>query len=97
MYIGDACMFSNGLAQHGICKIPQNCPLFNKMIESGNKTDICSFVGLNPIICCPAVEIEEKSQYVAQKFDNTTPIPNKIAEISNTADKSRQYVVLLYR
>lgn len=89
-------MFRNGLAQHGVCKIPENCPMFEKSIESGNKPDICSFVGLLPIICCPAVaEVEERLQYVPKIIDKTTPIPNKIFERSNTAYKSTYLYVLL--
>lgn len=54
MCIGDICRKSDQSSSNSTCKNIKDCPVIIKQMKEKNySTEICSFAGRSPIVCCP--------------------------------------------
>lgn len=51
-YLGVICRKSQGLEPDYVCSRPENCDSVKELFKNQKYPDICSFEGLQPIICC---------------------------------------------
>ncbi|XP_022170994.1 venom protease-like isoform X2 [Myzus persicae] len=54
----DICRKGRTSEQDYVCKSARNCNTFLESIRTNNHLDICKFVVLEPIVCCPAMTNE---------------------------------------
>jgi len=65
------------------CTYARDCPTVKESIITRNYLDICGFVGLEPIVCCPAKAIKPLIEIPESKNKNSTP--TKESKNTNTS------------
>lgn len=51
--LGEICRKALKSDQKYVCTATRHCNAFKESIRTRNYLDICTFVGLQPIVCCP--------------------------------------------
>lgn len=54
IYVGDVCRAMKDSVPNYVCTRHDKCKPLEKMINIQEHPDVCSFVGLKPIVCCPS-------------------------------------------
>ena len=72
-----------------MCTSTRYCKAFKHSLKTRNYLDICEFIGLQPIVCCPVTNYEELIEIPGTK--NESPI--SADESMNT--KYQIYVIYL--
>jgi len=53
--LGEICRKALKPDQDYVCTSTKHCNAFNESIITRNYLDICQFIGLKPIVCCPTL------------------------------------------
>jgi len=61
--LGELCRTSLKSNQKYVCTATRHCKAFKESIRTHNYLDICKFVGLQPIVCCPVTMTIEIVKY----------------------------------
>jgi len=54
-----------------MCTSTRYCKAFKQSLKTRNYLDICKFVGLQPIVCCPVTEYEGLIEIPATKNESS--------------------------
>lgn len=73
-----------------MCTNTRYCKAFKQSLKTRNYLDICKFVGLQPIVCCPVTNYEELIAIPEIKNEN----PISADESMNT--KYQIHVIYIY-
>jgi hypothetical protein len=52
--LGDKCRAAQRSNEDYVCTRTRDCKAFKESIVTRNYLDVCEFIGLEPIVCCPA-------------------------------------------
>ncbi|XP_015364029.1 PREDICTED: venom protease-like isoform X1 [Diuraphis noxia] len=75
--------------QEHVCMNTNDCKVFKQSLKTRNYLDICKFVGLQPIVCCPVTNYKDLIEIPEIKNESPKSADEKCDQYSRINEKSK--------